>query len=102
MTALESFAAVHRLRIIRDAYNERIIAGTHGSLITEFGGGPCRPWSQLSSGSASCSAEIARRCKGNRCCCSGPVVMPAAVSSCSGCSFHASGSAARRRSSRCR
>jgi hypothetical protein len=39
MTALESFAAAHRLRITRDAYNEWIIAGTNGSLITEFGGG---------------------------------------------------------------
>jgi hypothetical protein len=39
MTALDSFAAAHRLRITRDAYNERIIAGKRGSLVTDFGDG---------------------------------------------------------------
>jgi hypothetical protein len=37
MTALDAFAAAHRLT--RDAYNKRIIAGKHGSLITDYGDG---------------------------------------------------------------
>jgi hypothetical protein len=36
---LDTFAETHRLRIVRDAYNERIIAGKRGSLITEYGAG---------------------------------------------------------------
>jgi hypothetical protein len=38
-SALDAVAASYRLRITRDAYNERIIAATHGSLITEYGDG---------------------------------------------------------------
>jgi hypothetical protein len=36
---LDSFAAVHRLRVTRDTYNTQIIAGKHGSLITDYGDG---------------------------------------------------------------
>jgi hypothetical protein len=38
-TPLDAFAEQYRLRITRDAYNERIIAAKHGSLITDYGDG---------------------------------------------------------------
>jgi hypothetical protein len=38
-SALDAFAAKHRLRVTRNAYGTRIIAGRVGSLITDFGDG---------------------------------------------------------------